>query len=41
MILTQEQEMIRDTMRAFAQERLAPFAPEWDKHHTFPAEALK
>jgi butyryl-CoA dehydrogenase len=24
MILTQEQEMIRDTMRAFAQERLAP-----------------
>ena len=41
MILTQEQEMIRDSMRAFAQERLAPFAPEWDKHHTFPAEALK
>jgi len=41
MILTQEQEMIRDTMRAFAQERLAPFAGEWDKHHTFPAEALK
>ncbi len=41
MILTQEQEMIRDAMRAFAQERLAPFAAEWDKHHTFPAEALK
>ena len=41
MILTQEQEMIRDTMRAFAQERLAPFAAEWDKNHTFPAEALK
>ncbi len=33
--------MIRDTMRAFAQERLAPFAAEWDKNHTFPAEALK
>jgi alkylation response protein AidB-like acyl-CoA dehydrogenase len=30
MILTQEQEMIRDSMRAFAQERLAPFAAEWD-----------
>ncbi|HXE40190.1 MAG TPA: acyl-CoA dehydrogenase family protein, partial [Azonexus sp.] len=29
MILTQEQEMIRDTMRSFAQERLAPFAAEW------------
>ncbi|MCK6376460.1 MAG: acyl-CoA dehydrogenase [Zoogloea sp.] len=41
MILTQEQEMIRDSMRAFAQERLAPFAAEWDKHHTFPAQALK
>ncbi|MCL2344240.1 MAG: acyl-CoA dehydrogenase [Desulfobulbus sp.] len=41
MILTQEQEMIRDSMRAFAQERLAPFAGEWDKNHTFPAEALK
>ena len=41
MILTQEQEMIRDTMRTFAQERLAPFAAEWDKNHTFPAEALK
>ena len=41
MVLTQEQEMIRDSMRAFAQERLAPFAAEWDKHHTFPAEALK
>ena len=41
MILTQEQEMIRDTMRAFAQERLAPFAAEWDKNHTFPAQALK
>ncbi|MBI2307077.1 MAG: acyl-CoA dehydrogenase [Rhodocyclales bacterium] len=41
MILTQEQEMIRDSMRAFAQERLAPFAGDWDRHHTFPAEALK
>jgi len=41
MILTQEQEMIRDSMRAFAQERLAPFAAEWDKTHAFPAEALK
>jgi hypothetical protein len=41
MILTQEQEMIRDTMRKFAQERLAPFAGEWDKNHTFPAQALK
>ena len=41
MILTHEQEMIRDSMRAFAQERLAPFAADWDRNHTFPAEALK
>ncbi|MDE2372553.1 MAG: acyl-CoA dehydrogenase family protein, partial [Burkholderiales bacterium] len=41
MLLNAEQEMIRDSMRAFAQERLAPFAGDWDKHHTFPAQALK
>ena len=41
MILTAEQEMIRDSIRAFAQERLAPFAADWDRNHTFPAEALK
>ena len=40
MILTQEQELIRDSMRTFAQERLAPFAAEWDRNHTFPREAL-
>ena len=33
--------MIRDSMRGFAQERLAPFAGEWDRNHTFPADALK
>ncbi|KAA3653521.1 MAG: acyl-CoA dehydrogenase [Proteobacteria bacterium] len=41
MILTQEQEMIRDAMRDFSRERLAPFAEEWDRNHTFPREALK
>jgi butyryl-CoA dehydrogenase len=41
MILTQEQEMIRDSLRTFAQERLAPFAGDWDRNHTFPAEALR
>jgi alkylation response protein AidB-like acyl-CoA dehydrogenase len=41
MILSQEHEMVRDTMRKFAQERLAPFAGEWDRNHTFPAQALK
>jgi hypothetical protein len=41
MILTETQEMIRDTMRAFARERLAPNAAEWDRDATFPREALK
>ena len=41
MILTQEQEMIRESLRTFAQERLAPFAGDWDHHHTFPAAALR
>ena len=41
MILTQEQEMIRDALRDFSRERLAPFAEEWDRNHSFPREALK
>ncbi|MDX9836714.1 MAG: acyl-CoA dehydrogenase family protein [Azoarcus sp.] len=41
MILTQEQEMIRDSLRDFAQQRLAPFAGEWDRERRFPHEALK
>ena len=41
MILTQEQEMIRDLIHQFAQERLSPFAAEWDRNHTFPQDALK
>ncbi len=32
--------MIRDSLRAFAQEQLAPFAAQWDRDHTFPREAL-
>jgi len=41
MILSQEQQMIRDALRDFARERLAPFAAEWDRHGTFPREALR
>ncbi|HRY17684.1 MAG TPA: acyl-CoA dehydrogenase family protein [Candidatus Competibacteraceae bacterium] len=40
MILTQEQEMIRDTLRQFAQERLAPNAAEWERTRTFPRNVL-
>ena len=41
MILNQEQEQIRDAVRAFAQEQLWPNAARWDKEHTFPKEAHK
>src|SRR5438477_4931079 len=40
MLLSVSQRLIRDTMRSFARERLAPFAAEWDRNHAFPREAL-
>ena len=40
MILNDEQQMVRDTARAFAQDKLSPFAAEWDREHKFPADAL-
>ena len=39
MLLTQDQEMIRDAVRAFAQVELWPHAARWDKEHYFPREA--
>ena len=39
MLLTQDQEMIRDAVRTFAQEQLWPHAAQWDKEHTFPKSA--
>ncbi len=41
MILDEQQTMIRDTMREFARERLAPFAAGWDRNSIFPREALR
>ena len=41
MILTEEHQMIRDALRTFSQERLAPNAARWDKEHYFPKEELK
>ena len=40
MILTPEHQMIRDALREFSQERLAPNAARWDKEHHFPREEL-
>ena len=41
MLLTQDQEMIRDAVRSFAQEQLWPHAAQWDKEHAFPEAAHK
>src|SRR5687767_12558116 len=40
MRLSEEQALIRETVRAFAQERLAPNAARWDREHHFPREEL-
>jgi butyryl-CoA dehydrogenase len=40
-LLTDEQRQIRDTLRAFAREALAPHAASWDREHRFPREALR
>ena len=39
MLLTQDQEMIRDAVRDFAKAELWPHAARWDKEHYFPQEA--
>lgn len=39
MLLTQDQEMIRDAVRDFAREQLWPHAPRWDRERSFPREA--
>ena len=39
MLLTPDQEAIRDAVRAFAQEQLWPNAAQWDRDHTFPKAA--
>ena len=41
MMFTEEQTMIRDMARAFAQEQLAPHAADWDRSHTFPHDAVR
>ena len=41
MLLSEEQKLVRDTMRAFAQAELAPNAARWDRESHFPREALR
>ena len=40
MLLNESQRLVRDTMRAFAQERLAPNAARWDRESHFPRAEL-
>jgi butyryl-CoA dehydrogenase len=39
MLLTPDQEMIRDAVRDFAREQLWPHAAQWDRERTFPRAA--
>jgi hypothetical protein len=39
-MLSEEHRLLRDSLRDFAQQRLTPFAAEWDRNATFPKEAL-
>jgi alkylation response protein AidB-like acyl-CoA dehydrogenase len=41
MLLNEDQTLIRDTARRFAQEQLAPYAAQWDRDATFPAEQIR
>jgi len=41
MLVNEEQQQISDAVRAFAQERLKPFAEQWDREHRFPREAIQ
>ena len=40
MNLSEEQSLIRDSVRAFVQERVAPFAADWDRDNHFPKQQL-
>jgi alkylation response protein AidB-like acyl-CoA dehydrogenase len=41
MVLSEQHQMIRDALRTFSRERLAPNAARWDKEHHFPQQELK
>jgi hypothetical protein len=40
-MLAEEHLQLRDALRDFATQRLAPFAAQWDRQATYPREALK
>lgn len=38
---TDEQEQLRSVVRDFAQAEIAPYATDWDRDHTFPADTVR
>lgn len=40
MLLTDEQKLVQDSLRAFAKEQLAPHAETWEREKVFPHQAL-
>src|SRR4051794_17025770 len=38
---TEEHELIRQTVKRFAKEEIAPFAEQWDEEGIFPREIFK
>jgi len=40
-MLREEHRLLREALRDFAATRLAPFAAQWDREHTFPKDALR
>jgi len=40
-MLTEDQRLIRDTIRDYAQSQLRPNSARWDREHHFPADALQ
>jgi butyryl-CoA dehydrogenase len=41
MLLTDEQAMVREAVRAYVAEQIVPFAADWDRQARFPSLALK
>jgi len=41
MLLNESQRLIRDSVRAFVREQIAPHAARWDRERSFPREALR
>jgi butyryl-CoA dehydrogenase len=38
MLLTEEQTLVRDAVRAFVQDQITPHAADWDRRHHFPKD---